>query len=188
MENKLKLGLKTLFETLPNIERYLHFAVLFWVLLQLLSSGLMHVHGDTELSQISDLAFIHIYSGLALLPVCLIFATKVIMRRKIQDLYPWVSGNYHAIKEDIESVLKFELPEAKPSGLAATVEGLGILALILAVVTGSMWYLVVLTSGPSEWLLSIHKMSVTFIQVYFFGHALFALLHLVQWWRESSAS
>ncbi|MGR5235654.1 cytochrome b/b6 domain-containing protein [Vibrio alfacsensis] len=188
MNSKLKLGLKSLFGTLPNIERYLHFAVLFWVLLQLLSSSLMHVHGDTELNQISDLAFIHIYSGLVLLPVSLIFATKVIMRRKIQDLYPWLSGHYQVIKEDAESLLKLDLPEAKPSGLAATIEGLGILALILAVVTGSVWYLTVFTSGPSEWLLSIHKLSVTFIQIYFFGHALFAMLHLAQWWRKSSAS
>ncbi len=186
MKSKLKLGLESLFAPLPKIEKYLHFSVLFWVLLQLLSSGLMHVHGDTPLAKISDLAFIHIYSGLALLPVSLLFAAKVIMRRQYQDLYPWLSGQYQVIKDDINSLLRLELPEAKPSGLAATVEGLGILALILAVATGSVWYLTVLMSGPNEWLLSIHKLSVTFIQIYFFGHALFAMLHFAYWWRQSS--
>ncbi|MGS0691776.1 cytochrome b/b6 domain-containing protein [Shewanella sp. 0m-4] len=184
MNVKLRQGIKVLFKSLPFLEKYLHFAVMIGVLFQLISSSLMHVHGDTQLDNIADLAFIHIYAGLVLFPLSIIFAIKVIMRRKLLDLYPWFFGRYEGIKEDIECLLKGRLPEPKPAGLAATVEGLGLLALLLALTTGGMWFLVVNISGPSELLLSVHKLCVTFIQIYFFAHGAFALLHLFKWWRE----
>ncbi|GIU24124.1 cytochrome b/b6 domain-containing protein [Shewanella schlegeliana] len=184
MNKKLKQGIRELFKSLPFIEKSLHFVVMIGVLLQLISSSLMHVHGDTPLNKIAELAFIHIYLGIVLLPLGIIFAIKVIMRRRLFDLYPWLFGRYEGIKEDAESLLKGSLPEPKPAGLAASVEGLGLLALLLALVTGAMWFLVVNISGPNELLLSVHKLAVTFIQIYFFAHGAFALLHLFKWWRE----
>ena len=144
----------------------------------------MHVHGDTVLANISGVALLHIYGGLLLIPLALTFTVKVLSRRKCCDLYPWAYGRFDVIKQDIQSLIKLKMPLAKPSGLAACIEGLGIFALLLALVTGGGWYWFLTTQGPSQLLLSIHKLSVTFIQVYFIGHASAALLHLFVWWRK----
>ncbi len=104
-------------------------------------------------------------------------------RRQFVDLYPWFYGRFDILKQDLDSLLKLKLPETKPSGLAACIEGLGLLALLLALLTGGVWYWFLSSNGPNDLLLSVHKLSVTFIQIYFFGHGTAALLHLIKWWH-----
>lgn len=183
MTSKLKQGLSALFSTLPTIEKFLHAIVLLGVVWQLLSSAFMHVHGDTLQQNISAMSFLHIYGGLILLPWALVFVLKVLIRRQLADLYPWLSGRFDVIKQDVESIINLDMPETRPAGLAACIEGLGLLALLLALATGGGWYWFLNMYGPNELLLSIHKLSVTFIQIYFFGHGAAAVLHLIVWWR-----
>lgn len=99
-------------------------------------------------------------------------------------MYPWLSGNFTQIKQDLQCLSRVELPESHPAGIAATVEGLGLLALLLALVTGTAWYLSASSTGISPELLKIHKTSVGLIETYFYGHGAMALLHFIHWWRE----
>ena len=182
--SRVKAGVDALFVKLPKSEKVLHFLILIWVLTQIISSNFMHVHPDTLWGSINFMAKFHIYSGLGLIPITIVFCYTIIKRRKLADLYPWLHGNFSQIKLDINIIRTLHLPKSHPAGLAATVEGLGLLALALALVTGSMWYLSASNCGISPLLLDIHKTSVGFIEAYFYGHGFLALLHFAQWWRS----
>ncbi|WP_407333665.1 hypothetical protein [Enterovibrio sp. 27052020O] len=178
-------GLSFLFSKLPKTEKWLHIVVMSWVIFQIATSFEMHVHADTTHSQIALIDDIHIYGGLILLLVSMVFFVLVINRRHFSDLYPWAYGQFDTIKQDIRALLKWKLPEAHPGGLAATVEGLGLLALLLALFTGSWWFILFSkgsTLAPD--FLSMHKTAVGAIEAYVYGHGLFALLHLLTWWRR----
>ncbi len=94
-----------------------------------------------------------------------VFFVVVLSRRKVTDLYPWLSGNFGRIIEDIKVLRTFKLPEARPAGLAATIEGLGLLALLLAAVTGTLWMISFLSNNTSDPdFLAIHKTAVGAIE------------------------
>jgi hypothetical protein len=176
-------GISFLFIHLPKTEKWLHALILFWVLWQILLSFGMDIHSNTPLSHITIIDKLHIYGGLALFLVAAGFFSVVLYRRKMADLYPWLKGDLRGLKNDLHTLLSRQLPEAAPGGLAATIEGLGLLALLLAVTTGLLWYSAIslgLTIAPE--LLAIHKTSVGAIELYFYGHGTFALLHLITWW------
>ncbi|MGF1688867.1 cytochrome b/b6 domain-containing protein [Photobacterium japonica] len=181
--SRVKKGVGALFAELPTSEKVLHGLSLVWVLLQIISSNFMHVHADTLWGNINLMAKFHVYSGLCLLPITLVFVYHVIKRRTIADMYPWLFGHFSQIKKDINVLRTLRLPESHPAGLAATVEGLGLLALLLALVTGTLWYLGASNAGTSPQLLEIHKTSVGLIEAYFYAHGAMGLLHLLQWWR-----
>jgi hypothetical protein len=179
MLSKIHNAFNYLFKDLPTSEKVLHHAIILWVLLQIISSSFMHIRRDTLWSDINWVSQLHIYSGLVLLFVSILFFIKVINRRKATDIYPWIYKNVNVITEDIKTLLTFRLPETRPAGLAATIEGLGLLALLLAVTTGMLWYLSVGYSDLTPLLLKTHKTSVGLIEIYFYGHGLFGLLHLI---------
>lgn len=185
VSDKTLRGLSFLFAHLPSAEKWLHFTTIAWVLFQIITSSGMHVKGTTTAAEMSWVDYTHAYGGLGLLLLATVFFLVVLSRRSVADLYPWLSGNWLVIKEDLQTLLKLRLPEARPSGLAATVEGLGLLALLLATVTGCLWMIAFLSTGASNPdFLAIHKTSVGAIEAYVWGHGLFALFHLLLWWRR----
>ena len=184
--SRVKEGVDELFAALPKSEKVLHALILIWVLVQIITSNFMHVHTTTQWDTINLVAKYHVYAGLLLVPIALVFFYKILMRRKIADMYPWLCGNFTQIKKDIKTLCSFKLLEPHPSGVAATVEGLGLLALLLALVTGAAWYIGASTSGTSPDLLEIHKTSVGLIETYFYAHGGMALLHYIHWWRNKA--
>ncbi|MEC4724375.1 hypothetical protein HWQ46_02280 [Shewanella sp. D64] len=180
---KARKGISFLFAHLPKTEKWLHALILFWVLWQLLLSFGMHIQGDTPFGKITVIDKLHIYGGLGLFILTIIFFSTLLNRRKVADLYPWLSGNLHGLKSDLHTLLSRRLPDPTPGGLAATIEGLGLLALLLAVFTGLLWYSSIsLGLSISPDLLAIHKTCVGAIELYFYGHGTFAFLHLLTWW------
>ncbi|WP_325894384.1 hypothetical protein [Grimontia sp. NTOU-MAR1] len=185
ISNKAIRGLSFLFARLPSAEKWLHFTTLSWVLFQLLTSAGMHVINESTVYHLTLIDHVHMYGGVGLLLFSMVFFVTVINRRPITDLYPWLFGNIKRIKADIRIMKSGRLPSPKPGGLAAAVEGLGLLALILAAVTGAIWAIAMLNENPlSPDFLAIHKISVTAIEAYVWGHGLFALFHLILWWRR----
>ncbi|UJF17017.1 cytochrome b/b6 domain-containing protein [Vibrio sp. SS-MA-C1-2] len=180
----LKLAIKDVFSSLPNNEKILHGFTLAWVLFQILSSGLMHVSHHGRWDNISTLDLIHIYSGILLLPLSLIFMTIVIKRRKFNDLFPWVFKDFHQLRLDLMLLKQRKLPPAHPKGLAAIVEGLGILALLMALLTGLLWFITIKAGSDASLLLSIHKSSVGLIETYFYAHGFMGLLHIFFAWKK----
>lgn len=177
-------GISFLFHHLPRSEKWFHALVMLWVIWQLLTSLGMHIHDNTPFNAFTLIDKLHIYGGVCLFLPAVLFFALVLYRRKVADLYPWLKGNWSKLKDDLHSLVLLRLPEASPGGLAATVEGLGLLALLLAVTTGLLWYIAATqVSSTAPLLLEIHKTSVGAIECYFYGHSAFALLHLLGWWR-----
>ena len=182
---KTRKGVSFLFIHLPKTEKGLHVAVIFWVLWQILLSFGMHVKGNTPFSHITLIDKLHVYGGLGLFVLTVVFFSMLLYRRKMADLYPWVKGDFSVLKSDLQTLLSCKLPAATPGGLAATVEGLGLLALLLAVFTGLLWYSAAsMGFVVAADLLAVHKTCVAAIELYFYGHATFALLHFFVWWRS----
>ncbi|KKD60246.1 hypothetical protein RN22_11840 [Grimontia sp. AD028] len=183
--NKTLRGLSFLFSRLPSAEKWLHFTTISWVIFQLLTSAGMHVSKDATVYHLTLIDHIHMYGGIGLLLFSMVFFVTVVNRRPITDMYPWLFGNFTVIKADLLILRTGRLPEPKPAGLAAMVEGLGLLALMLATVTGTLWAIAMLMENPlSPDFLAIHKTAVGAIEAYIWGHGLFALLHLIIWWRR----
>ncbi|NLS12012.1 hypothetical protein HGP28_03785 [Vibrio sp. SM6] len=189
MLSRLRNAVNALFISLPIVEKTLHFLIALWVILQLLSSAGMHIHSDTAEMDWRWIDRLHMYSGLSLLPIAVLFFVVVLRRRGAADLYPWRFSHWRQIKSDLVQLRRRQLPPPKPSGLAATVEGLGLFALLLAVFSGTSWYLAqAFGLSFSSTLLSLHKSLVGLIELYFYGHTGFALLHLMQFWRANELS
>lgn len=180
LTTRLSEGISYIFSSLPKVEQYFHLLVVIWVITQVVSSATMNVHGNTPPTEFDAFDKFHIYSGMLLIPTALLFCIIIIRRRSFHDMYPWIWGDFSTIKQDIRTLSQFTLPKAHPRGLAATVEGLGLLALVLALATGSTWWLLITADNTAPIALSIHKMAVGAIELYLYGHATFAVLHLLQ--------
>ncbi len=177
-------GISFIFRQLPATERWLHALVMLWVVWQLVTSLGMHIHGNTTAAQYSIIGWLHIYGGMGLFLPAVTFFAIVLYRRRVNDLFPWLKGNLGQITADLKMLKSLKLPKANAGGLAATVEGLGLLALLLALCTGLLWFIVsTISSASAPLLLEIHKTSVGAIELYFYGHGAFALLHFIVWWR-----
>ncbi len=173
-------SLNQLFNKLPKAEKALHGLVIIWVAVQIISSSFMHIRHSQDWTQANWLSQVHAYGGMLLGIISILFIVKVLSRRGFADLYPWLFRDISVIKADLQSLLKFTLPEAQPRGLAATIEGLGLLALLIALITGSAWFISVQSGADFPALLGLHKSSVGLIETYFYGHGLFGILHLIQ--------
>ncbi|MCL2913623.1 cytochrome b/b6 domain-containing protein [Shewanella corallii] len=184
-DKHLSRGISFLFSRLPPAETWLHAIVMSAVLLQLLSSFFMHVHVDTPLTKLTPVDWYHVFAGLGLLVLAPVFMALLLKRRHLRDLYPWLFGQFQQLKTDLRILKGLSLPDAQPGGLAACLEGLGLLALLLAVFSGAFW-LAGITLGwqTAPDLLGLHKALVGLIEAYVWGHGGFALLHLLVWRRH----
>ncbi len=176
----IKHALKQLFDAIPALERTLHALVIVWVALQIISSSYMHIHHLQDWQNANLISQVHVYGGLMLGVISVLFTIKTIARRGFADLFPWLKGDFSVIIVDLKTLMTFRLPIAKPRGLAAAIEGLGLSALLIAVATGAMWFISVQSHTEISGLLGLHKSSVGLIETYFYGHGLFAILHLLQ--------
>lgn len=173
----------------PKI-RILHFIVLFAVISQILVSNFIGFSGSGEIASNAPQFYgtwIHIITGVILLPVALFFTALVIREKGVRYFYPYLFGNFDQIKSDITQLRQLELPEPKAGGLAATVIGLGLGALFLAICTGLLWFFS--WEAGKEWsyaVMNFHGGIVGLIELYLVGHGGMGLLHIYLSTRSST--
>lgn len=165
----------------PRI-RDIHLVIVFLVLLQILLSNGMHF---SKTGQIADGAayfftIAHILFGLVTFLVAPIFIFFCFKEQGLRCFYPYLWGDFKQIKADFDLLRHLKLPESKPKGLAKTVQGLGIGALMLVVLSGIIWFVFWLQGGSeANSLKNIHKMLTGLIEVYIVGHGAMAILHFI---------
>ncbi len=75
-----------------------------------------------------------------------------------------------------------ELVRTFPGGIAALVQGLGVLALLGVALCGGFWFALNTALGTSpvltETVLHVHKFLTVFIETYFWAHGAMGLLHI----------
>lgn len=163
--------------------RGLHIAVAVLILLQIINSNFIEAE-RLNLSSIEGvITWIHIGSGFLLLFLGWILLIWMMSQRGFRWYYAWLMLDFSGIKRDIKLIRQLKLPEAAQGGIAAAIQGAGVLALILVASSGGIWFLaktlLSASSGTAEYYLGLHKFLTTFIEIYFYAHGAMGLLHVV---------
>ncbi len=128
----------------------------------------------------------HIGAGSVLVVLGVGLAIASIKTRGFRGLFPYLWKDVTQLKKDISSFLKGQLPPPRPRGLAACVQGLGLGAILLAVLSGGLWLCLWLNNAPwqgcARWF---HKEIVILVEIYAIGHGTMALLHFWMWRRNT---
>lgn len=161
---------------------FLHMTILILVISQILVSEFIEFNDNGEISQnfIEYYStWIHILTGLFLIPVSLIFIFFILKQRGLNYFSPYLSGSYSQIKNDIKELKQLKLPEANAHGIATTVQGLGMGALSLVLLSGVLWFTA--WNYGISWadnVKEVHELMTGLIEAYIIGHGSMALLHV----------
>jgi cytochrome b561 len=178
----LRIALEYLREKQPPVVRVLHITILCLVLSQILVSNFM---GFSDTGEVGSQAiehfgtWIHIGTGLALLPLACLFIYVELKRHGIKYFFPYLYRDFARLKQDLQKLKRFEFPEPDAYGLAAIVQGLGLGALILVVLSGAAWFFSWVFTAPwAHSLKEVHEAVTGLIETYVVGHGGMGLLHL----------
>lgn len=175
--------------------RILHAVLVVLVLVQIASSAGMGIT-DASIIQtgfwIHFAVWLHIIVGIFLIPITLVQVVYSLKNKGVRHFFPYLWGDMEQIKKDIAKSLQFKIVAPRPKGLASTVQGLGLGALLLAVGSGTLWCYLWATGTSSQEAVSLalesHKVLVYLIIFYLFGHGGMALLHFVTWQKSTQRS
>ena len=116
--------------------RALHALVVLFVILQLCSSALMAVTPDGA----SVTAWYHLLAGMGLCALSLILAIYSLGRHGLKYFFPYLWGDVDQIRKDLAASLRGRMVAPRPGGLATSVQGLGLGALLLTAFSGLIWF------------------------------------------------
>lgn len=165
--------------------RCLHLTLAALIIVQILNSNGM---GFTSSQQIRPeittelFTWMHISVGITLLCLCVVLVIYCLSTRGFRYFYPYLWGDFTQIIRDIKTLTRFKLPESEPRGLATSVQGLGLGALSLVVLSGFTWFM--LWRSGSAWALDmkdIHKTLTGLIEAYIIAHGGMGLIHFIKW-------
>lgn len=126
--------------------------------------------------------WLHIIIGFCLLFLAAILIFICLSNRGFRYFYPYLWGDLSQIKNDIKSLFNLKLPDSSPKGLATSVQGLGLGALALVVLSGATWFILWWqNSSLAPEAKNIHKTLTGLIEAYIVGHGLMGLLHFILW-------
>ena len=178
----IQITLKYLHERQPPMIRFLHITILCLVLSQIIISNFMGFADNGEVSKKAVEYYgtwIHIFTGLSLLPITFVFIFIELKRHGFKYFFPYFYGNFSQIKKDLQQLKRFELPEPSAYGIAAIVQGLGFGALTLVILSGLTWFLSWIYMAPwAHSIKELHELLTGLIEAYVFGHGGMGLLHL----------
>ncbi len=169
--------------------RLLHALIVALVILQILSSGIMHVSasGQIAASTFPWLAsWYHILAGLLAAVLSCLLTAYSLTHHGLRYFFPYLWGDTEQLKQDIQASLRFRIIPPRPKGLATSVQGLGLGALMLVILSGALWFLLWLAdaSGAAA-AREAHKTLSGLVELYLLGHGGMALLHFAFWQRKT---
>lgn len=163
--------------------RGLHIAVAVLILSQIINSNFIEAELLTDSSVEGVITWLHVVSGFLLIFLGLTLLAWMLSQRGFRWYYAWMMLDFNGIRRDIKLISQRKLPEAAQGGIAAAVQGLGVLALLLVASSGGVWFLAETllknASDAAEYYLRLHKFLTTFIEIYFYAHGLMGLLHML---------
>jgi cytochrome b561 len=178
----IHIALEYIRERQPPVVRILHITILCLVLSQIIVSNFMGFADNGEVSKKTIEYYgtwIHISTGLSLLPIAFVFIYVELKRHGIKYFFPYFCGNFFQLKEDLQQLRQFELPEPSAYGIAAIVQGLGLGALTLVILSGLTWFISWIYMAPwADSIKEFHELLTGLIEAYVVGHGGMGLLHL----------
>lgn len=162
--------------------RVLHIIVAVLVLLQIVNSNLTDRGALNNFSLTGIVTWFHVISGLALIVLGIIMLGWMLKQRGFRYYVAWLALDFKGVIEDVKLLFSFRLPEAHAGGIAAIIQGLGVLALLGVALCGGLWFVLNTLYGPSsalaESVLHFHKFLTVFIETYFWAHGAMGLIHI----------
>lgn len=169
--------------------RLLHAVIVVLILIQFFDSMGISISttGQFGLGELTlALSWTHIVLGLTTLILACILTGESLTNKGFKHFFPYLWGDVAQIRADLEASLRLEVVGPRPKGLAAAVQGLGLGALLLTVLSGGAWLLFMLSDVP-DWAAtarSTHKAVTSLLLAYLLGHGGMALLHFTMWQRK----
>jgi len=162
--------------------RFLHLVVLLAVISQIIASNFIEFTKNGEIvGKPIDFygTWIHILTGMVLLPVAIVFTFLLLKEHGFKYFFPYLFGTFEQVKNDIDTLKRLELPEPDDGGLATIVQGLGLGALFLALLSGLAWFIAWKYNIPwSHSIKELHESLVGLIEFYIIGHGGMGLMHI----------
>ena len=159
--------------------RFLHAIIAVLVILQILSSFAMHMLSSGQINPALSswlASWYHILSGLLVVILSLLLAADSLTKRGFHYFFPYLWGDTEQLKKDIQASLRFKM-----------VQGLGLGALLLVVLSGLIWFILWRNGSSFAGLaLETHKNVTLLIELYLIGHGCMALLHFFVWQRNKA--
>jgi hypothetical protein len=174
----------------PVFIRVMHLMVIFLVVSQLITSDFVDLDHARHLGDSISFDFgtwTHIMPGLALAVIATIFVLTELSHRGLKYFFPYLWGDLSQLKADMSALAGRKLPEALPGGLAAIIQGLGLGALTLTLLSGLTWFLLVQAgSGLAHAAIELHQTLTGLVVAYVIGHGGMGMLHIILWMRSTS--
>jgi hypothetical protein len=175
-------------EKMPPAIRHTHITLMLLIIAQIIISNFIEVERNGEIG-IKGIEFyatwLHFIVGFIIVPLTLVFVTLEFKRHGFSYFFPYLSGNFEQLSKDIKQLLSFKLPDAQPKGLAAVIQGLGLGAVLLVVLSGLTWF-IGWTTG-AEWehdIKELHELLTGLVEAYLIGHGIAGVLHI---WLSKTA-
>jgi len=165
----------------PTI-RFFHITVLLLVLSQIIVSNFIDFNDNGEINR-NFIGFygtwIHIITGLLLVPLALLFTFIELKQHGFKYFFPYLSGDNEQLKSDFKQLKQLQLPEPNDKGMAAAVQGLGLGALLLVVLSGLFWFTAWINDMSwAENAQELHALLTGLVITYFFAHGFMGILHI----------
>lgn len=93
----------------------------------------------------------HVFIGLAVLPLAIAYFAACTAGGRWRLYFPWAAGQLGDIGRDLAGIGRGQRPGSEGGGLFAALEGLLLLALLAAAVTGALWFLTRGTDAAVAW-------------------------------------
>lgn len=155
--------------------RLIHISVAVLIIVQILDSDYVHTKYGFNWG-----AYLHICVGCAIAVLSIFMIIAAFEKRGLRYYYPYLFNDYSAIKSDLVEIFRLKLPNARSGSIAAVVQGLGLLALVIAWASGFFWFVSWnFDSSYAHEIKELHESLVTLIEVYIYAHGLMGVVHFI---------
>jgi hypothetical protein len=125
----------------------------------------------------------HVAVGFAALLLGAAYSGGCVQGERWREYFPWVAGDFGAVGRDLSGLLRGRLPTVESGGLLPLLEGLLLLALLAAGLTGAAWFFAQ-ASDAAVALRAQHIVAARAFGVLLFAHLIGVALNLLDFVRE----
>jgi hypothetical protein len=125
----------------------------------------------------------HVVLGLSLLPLGIVYFAACTLGGRWRLYFPWIAGQWGDIGRDLAGIFRGQRPASEGGGLFATIEGLQLLALLVAAATGTLWFATQGTEAAVPWR-GYHIVAARCLSALLLLHVVAVSLHFVDLVRD----
>ena len=125
----------------------------------------------------------HVALGLALLPLVVVYLVACTLGGGWRLYFPWMAGQWGGLGRDLAGIFRGQRPGSEGGGLFATIEGLLLLTLLAAALTGTLWFSMQGTEAAVLWR-GHHIVAARCFTVFMLLHVVAVSLHFVDLVRD----